>query len=341
MKKLLIACAALGLSLGGANAMDDMAMDGPALSLTGSAGMGLNFTAGKDNTDNQNRTSIKSFVKVVFKGEGVTDGGLTFGSQVRVRTDSADKVDDGEVYIKGEMWEVRVGAIDPASDMAETLDDVGFDGDLGVDDLAEGATPDTAAGAIGKFTLGPATVGVSAGFVNPKDMDGEAAPTIKQKNEWAIGATFVAGPATIGVGVDSGPATGMGFGDDKDTPAYDNSRKDYSNAIQASVKGGFGGFTGVVFVSQQEIETTVGSGNNAEISTNKVMGLGGQVTVEAMPGTNVTAVYTQQDHSDPDETHKGFGLGVKHQLGGGAEVQAGFAQVKDQDKASVGVVMSF
>jgi len=338
MKKLLIACAALGLSLGGAQAMDEMAMDGPALSLKGEAGMGLTFQAGTDNTDDQNRTSIDHFAKVTFTGEGVTDGGLTFGMKVRVNT---NKVDDDEVYIKGEMWEVRVGDIDPASDMAETLDDVGFDGNLGVDDVAEGATPDTAAGAIGKFTLGPATVGVSAGFVNPKDMEGKAAPTIKQKNEWAIGATFVAGPATIGVGVDSGPATGMGFGDDKDTPAYDNSRKDYSNAIQASVKGGFGGFKGVVFVSQQEIETTVGTGESAKISTNKVMGLGGQVTVEAMPGTNVTAVYTQKDHSNPDKTDKGFGLGVKHQLGGGAEVQAGFAQVKDQDKASVGVSMKF
>jgi len=335
MKKLLIACAALGLSLGGANAMDDMAMDGPALSLTGSAGMGLTFMAGEDNTANQNRTSIDHFAKVTFTGEGVTDGGITFGMKVRVNT---NKVDDDEVYIKGELWEVRVGDIDPASDMAETLPDVGFDGNLGVDNVAEAALDDTTADVIGKFTFGPVTFGISGGFVTPVDDKGDDRKALKQKNEWALGATFKVDPVAIALGVDSGKATGMGLGKD----GTDTSSTDYGNALQASVGGTLGGFTGNLFISQQEIETAVGNG----IQTDKVNGIGASLAVGAGPGTTVTAVYTQQDTDPgaptaPKKTDKGFGLGVTHDLGGGAEVQAGVAKVMDQDKASVGVVMSF
>jgi len=333
MKRLLIACAALGLSLGGAQAMDEMAMDGPALSLKGEAGMGLTFQAGTDNTTDQNRTSIDHFAKVTFTGEGVTDGGLTFGMKVRVNT---NKVDDDEVYIKGEMWEVRVGHIDPASDMAETLPDVGFDGNLGVDNVAEAATLDTTADVIGKFTFGPATVGISGGFVTP----GKGDEHIKQKNEWALGATFKVDPVTIALGVDSGKATGMGL------PARDGvgNDVDYGNALQASVGGTLSGFTGNLFISQQENEKTVGNA----LRTDKITGIGASLAVPAGPGTTVTAVYTQHEHSNAGfaaaakkETDKGFGAGVEHDLGGGAKVQAGVAKVMDQDKASVGVVMSF
>ena len=41
------------------------------------------------------------------------------------------------------------------------------------------------------------------------------------------------------------------------------------------------------------------------------------------------------------KTHKGFGVGVSHNLGGGATLKAGFAKVKKQTMASVGVSMSF
>ena len=41
------------------------------------------------------------------------------------------------------------------------------------------------------------------------------------------------------------------------------------------------------------------------------------------------------------KTNKGFGVGVSHNLGGGATLKAGFAKVKKQTMASVGVSMSF
>ena len=45
--------------------------------------------------------------------------------------------------------------------------------------------------------------------------------------------------------------------------------------------------------------------------------------------------------SATSKTDKAFGIGVSHNLGGGATLQAGFAKVKKQTKASVGVTMSF
>jgi len=174
MKRILIAVTAmLGMSLGSAVAMDDdgMMAEGPALSLSGSAGLGVTFLGKEENPDGStsknSRFEFNNFAKVTFKGAGVTDGGLTFGMKVRVNGSGqggADgAVDDAEVHIGGDMWKVTVGDVDQASDLALALDDVGFDGNLGVDDVAEGIVDNNAKQARVDLTFGMATVGVSVG----------------------------------------------------------------------------------------------------------------------------------------------------------------------------------
>ncbi len=381
------------------------------ISLSGSAGLGLTFNGDvdkvapqeggandaviiKDGVDAaESRSEVNHFVKFVLKGEGVTDGGLTFGASARINT---DKVDDAEVYIGGEMWSVNVGAIDPASDMANNLPDVGFDGNIGVDNIAEDASSYTAADAGVTLNFGVATVGVTFGFETPtKDTDNkenstdgvdgdhvsaeDSAATLKQKNEWAVGAKFDVGPVVLGLGVDSGNA-GLEFirgKEDSDaTPGdqaarYDPHQVDYGNAIRASVSADLGMFSGGIFYSQQKNTQSVKDrqDSGAEITadtrktaTNKVTALGASVSVDVVDGTTITAVYTQAKHDNPkyrtgaaitgdaaataanrkiSVTDKGFGAGVTHALGGGATLQAGFGKVKDQTRASVGVVMSF
>ncbi len=145
--------------------------DGPALSLSGSAGLGLTFTGEEENaagtTINESKVDFEHFAKVTFKGAGVTDGGLSFGMKVRVNGGNTGKVDDAEVHIGGESWTVTVGDNDSASDLAFTLGDVGFDGNLGVDDIAEKAhkRPEgyTDSQARVDLTFGVATVAVSVG----------------------------------------------------------------------------------------------------------------------------------------------------------------------------------
>ncbi len=413
---LITATTMLGLSLSGAVAQDEMMSGG--ISLSGSAGLGLTFHGDIDKVDPQtvggngankdvvlkkgvdpaeSRSEVNHFVKFVLKGEGVTDGGLTFGASARINT---DKVDDAEVYIGGEMWSVNVGAIDPASDMAENLPDVGFDGNIGVDNVAEEATADTAADAGVTLNFGVATVGVSFGFVTPGEDDAAktettvgspartaaitgdaraaAAARLKQKNEWAVGAKFDAGPVTIGLGVDSGKQ-GLAFenydstADGELAPRYQPNQVDQGNAIQASVSADLGMFSGGIFYAQQKhTQSVTNRGDDdmrvaatdtapAKTVNNKVTALGASVSVDVIDGTTITAVYTQAKHDNPlyqtgataasgnttannrvvAKTDKGFGAGVTHALGGGATLQAGFGKVKDQTKASVGVVMSF
>jgi len=173
MKRILIAVAALGLMAGPAVAMDDdgMMAEGPTLSLSGSAGLGATFLGEvKDSKTNtvkeKSQIKFENFAKVAFTGSGVTDGGLTFGMKVRVNT---SKVDDGEIHIGGEMWKLTVGDNDSASNLAfdDVLGDVGFDGNLGVDDVAEKAhkRPDgyNDSEARVDLTFGVAKIAVSVG----------------------------------------------------------------------------------------------------------------------------------------------------------------------------------
>jgi len=170
MRRRILTTATAILALGAAPAlamdMDAMAA-GPSLSLSGSAGLGATFEGEvKDGTKviEKSQITFNHFAKVTFAGEGVTDGGLTFGMKVRVNT---SKVDDGEIHIGGEMWKLTVGDNDSASDLAFALPDVGFDGNLGVDDIAEkahkrpGDYNDSEARV--DLTFGVATIAVSVG----------------------------------------------------------------------------------------------------------------------------------------------------------------------------------
>jgi len=174
MKRILIAVAALGLMAGPAVAMDEMS-EGPALSFSGSAGMALTYMGQvKDGATvtHESEMTFNHFVKIGIAGSGTTDGGLTFGADVRINT---TKVDDADVFIGGDMWTLTVGTPDRASDLAFSLGDVGWDGNLGVDDVAEGVGKSTGdAQARFDLKLGSTTLGFSVATT-------EATPYTKAK----------------------------------------------------------------------------------------------------------------------------------------------------------------
>ncbi len=141
-------------------------------------------------------------------------------------------------------------------------------------------------------------------------MVGEATPGTKAKTNWALGTSVNLGVAKLGFGFDS------------------------EQKAQVSVGGDFGQFGGSIFYAQQDAKMADGSEKKL-----KGLGLEGKVTVQE--GTTINAVWTQAEMEGASDKVNGFGAGVSHSLGGGATLQAGFAQVDDQNKASVGVAMTF
>ena len=357
----MVAVAVLGLAGTGALAQ--------GVSFSGSASMGVIY-AGKHDTDTSKANGKFSWLATFDLGisaEGTTDGGLTFGASTSIDSDGAgtsastDPVDasgDAETlepktslsgshingtvaYIGGESWKISIGDLDPASHKGRSLGDVGYEG-LGVDDVAENAVSSLGADVEVSFNLGGASLALTA------VQSGGGAE--KQKTEWAAGVGFGVGSTNLGIGMDS------------------------EKLMQASVSADLGAFGGSIFYAQQKVDgptDTMDSSydgtipetdtdENDEILTNKKTGIGVEITVSAGENTTINAVYAQGKQSDTRtgfsseasaaddnvldpvaQTDKGFGVGVSHNLGGGATLQAGFGKVKKQTMASVGVSMSF
>ena len=337
MKRLMITCAALALLAGGAHAQDamqDAMMADPAVTISGKGGFEVNFT-GADGA-NESRIRLLSKFDIGFAAVGTTDQGLTFGASATIEArggqGQGSATTDAEVHMGGEIWKVTIGDLDPATHMANNLSDIGYDG-LGVDDIAEKAAGATGGDAMVTLTFGPASVGVTVNTDDPGEVlastcqDGSAAPTLvagecpagqtaretitaldptaEQDTHWAIGGKVDIAPVTLAVGYDSEEDVKLSASATIDT---------------ITVKG---------LYARAE--------SDADIKTE---GLGAEVGVEIIDGTNLTAVYTQREMDGADD-QDAFGVGVTHALGGGATVNAGFAQVNDVNKASVGVAMSF
>ena len=155
----MVAVAVLGLAGTGALAQ--------GVSFSGSAGMGVKYTGDMENDAGD--TTMKSTIDwisdfdIAISASGTTDGGLTFGASTAVEAGhGGGEVVDSEVYVGGESWQVKIGDLDPASHMGRSLGDVGFDG-LGVDDVAEKAVTSTHADVEVSFSLGAASLAITAG----------------------------------------------------------------------------------------------------------------------------------------------------------------------------------
>ena len=177
MKRIILI--ALGAVLFGTGASAE------GVSISGSAGMG--FIHANDNLKWNSDFDVK------FSASGTTDGGLTFGASAALESEEGSGgVSQSTVYISGEAWKVSIGDVGRASDMAEVIPDVGYDG-LGVDNFAEeGAVGQTSAEAKATFTLGNASLAVST-----------AGKDKNNKTPWAAGLKVDAGNMSFGAGVDS------------------------------------------------------------------------------------------------------------------------------------------
>ena len=357
----MVAVAVLGLAGTGAIAQ--------GVTFSGSGDLGVvyhgdqkfNVNGEEGDTEKKSRFEWITNFDLAMSASGTTDGGLTFGASATIEAgnDTSDegkddsrgdksKVGASNAYIGGESWKISIGDLDPASHKGRSLGDVGFNG-LGVDDVAEGVVGGTDADVEVSFSLGAASLAITAGTTpgaaamdannNGEIGDGETAAK-KQETEWAAGVSFGIGSTNLGIGMDS------------------------EKLMQASIGADLGAFSGSIFYAQQKDKTIkVGTDASDEGNTvnNKKTGMGVEIKVSAGANTAINAVYAQgkntdirkaaaaelhgEDNTEAAEaiskTDKGFGVGVTHNLGGGATLEAGFAKVKKQTKASVGVSMSF
>jgi len=175
--------------------------------------------------------------------------------------------------------------------------------DIGYDGLGVDDIAEKAAGATTAYASATLSFGPASVGITAAAVD-PATDAMEQDNHWAFGGKFDIAPVTLAVGYDS------------------------NEDVKLSAGGTFDIVTVKGLYARAE--------NNAGVKTE---GLGGEVGVAVIEGTNLTAVYTQRETGATEED--AFGVGVTHSLGGGATVNAGFAQVNDVNKAAVGVAMSF
>ena len=229
------------------------------------------------------------------------------------------------------------------------------------------------------FNLGAASLAITAGqtpgsaYTKAKVVDGDAADgkispavdkanAMKEDTEWAAGVGFEIGSTNLGIGIDSEKL--MQASVSADLGAFGG--KLYFSQQKTD---------GPEDLGLLRTADDAGKADN-KILENKKTGIGVELSVSAGANTTISAVYAQGKQSDTREsvayvnngenntceidgsgangtaencvaqgakgmTDKGFGIGVSHNLGGGATLQAGFAKVMKQTKASVGVTMSF
>ena len=332
----MVAVAVLGFVGSGAIAQN--------VTFGGSADMGVKYAGTKKDEEgdltHETRVTWVSNFDIAMSATGTTDGGLTFGAGATVKAGNGSSVvGNSNVYIGGESWTIAIGDLDPASHMGRSIGDVGYDG-LGVDNVAEevGGYEGTDADVEVSFSLGTASLKVTAGHSSPMEDDA------KQETEWAAGVGFDIGSTSLSIGMDS------------------------EKLMQAGVSADLGGIGGKLFFSQRKVKTTETTNTPANnlTQTNKQTGIGVEISVSAGTNTTINAVYAQgkqtdinkiaedgdikdaddallgtEEYNAKEETHKGFGVGVTHDLGGGATLAAGFGKVQKRTMASVGVSMSF
>ena len=334
MKKLLTATTALALVGGAAFA---------EVTISGSAKLGIDYDSEAE--AGMSKHSFKHDMGVSFSGSGTTDGGLSFGGTAGFDSKSGGgSNDEGSVFISGSFGKITIGDQDAADHLAGGIVDVGLNGQ-GVDDVVEQIRGQSAHQARYDHSVGNIALAISAGTDTKVDgtpntgVSGTGGTLETKKNSYAIGMSFSASGATIGLGYDSMKTISAGFG--------------YSTG-QISASAFYA--KGEVPYKHLGADGAVGGSNNdADGEFNMdLTGMGVDVSY-TMGASKLTLVYAKTDVDNYgaswDTTNsnwgfaktslKGMGVGFSHDLGGGASLVAGFAQVptlvrKDFDMDEIG-----
>lgn len=108
MKKVLFATTALIATAGMASA---------EVTLSGSGRLGLVYNGALSGVAGADTTKVEQRMTINIDGSGETDGGLSFGGRIRLRSDEGrpnTRVAEGNVYIGNDTWRITVGNTDGA-----------------------------------------------------------------------------------------------------------------------------------------------------------------------------------------------------------------------------------
>ena len=262
------------------------------ISFSGSAVMGV----GDDAIDDA-RSILETYLTAT--GSGETDSGLAFGFETTIATYDTDGGlnDDGtSAFISGAFGKLSMGSVDEADEVA-TFDDIGGLSGLGVDDIAESFTGDSDGRETHDvnytYSGGALTAAISAHIGAAGEGDG-----------YAVGLKYDFGDAYVGIG----------YNDDNVQAA----------AVTSLYAGGTFGAIGVkAMVSEWDPD---GAGNNLN-----AYGLHVDYTVDAL---TLSAQYSTSElvNSISGNDYEAFGIGAAYDLGGGASVVGGVAQITDYDR---------
>lgn len=299
MKKVLLASSVLALSAGFASA---------EISFSGSAVMGVGDNG--DSLDNSARSIMETYLTATASGE--TDGGLAFGFETTIasyNTDGGLNDDGTSVFISGAWGKLSMGSVGEADEMPGSFSDIGGLSGLGVDDVAESYTGDEAGGAFDReshdvnytYSGGALTAAISAQIGAQGDADGEG-------DGFALGLKYSFGDAYVGIGYN-----------DDGADAYTT----LAGAATTLYAGGtFGAFGVKAMFTDFDGDVAADDGD--------AFGLHVSYTVEAL---TVSAQYAESDIIGAGgNTYEAFGIGAAYDLGGGASVVGGVAQITDADR---------
>jgi outer membrane protein OmpU len=304
--------------------------------LSGFAEMGV---VGGDDVETQFHTDIDA----TFTMTGETDGGLTFGANIDIDEIDGDEENSsaafspdtqgGEsIFVSGAFGTLTMGDTDGALDWAlqeaiigsainDDHEHAGYNGNAGLDGTYDGQ--------IARYEYAFADFSVAVSGEIDDDADDNGDPVlglgVKYATEFSgIGMAFGAGVQTIG-GLDDIAdriADDLGI-DEEDLP-------DDITIFGLSADLDFaGGFRVILNYSDYD-----------DIGDHYGIAVG--YTMDAL---TVAANYGNFDNSDVADTD-GYGLVANYDLGGGAELQAGYGHSdvdggEDSDTYSFGVAMSF
>ncbi len=271
-------------------------------------------------------------IGVDFIGSGTTDGGLSFGGKVGFDTFDGT-ADTGTVFVSGAFGTITYGHDDAADVLAGGIADVGLN-DLGVDDVVEDIRGGTAPQARYDLSVGNFAFAISAeisdraqGVGNIANPSGDlvAGSFEVEKTSYAIGVSFSASGATVGVGYDSKKAISAGIG-------YSNgpiaAKAFWAKRDQPYTHLGSGAAVGGTGIGEADGTFEAGyRGHGIEVSY--TMGASTLTMVYARTNlTNIQPIIFQNIVGIiPRVGFRGTGVGFSHDLGGGARLVAGVGRV--------------
>ena len=319
MKRLLTATTALALVGGAAFAEITISVD---------AKLGFHYNSVPTDDDNpsvsvgepdssKSRHSFTHEMGVDFTGSGTTDGGLTFGAKAGFDTGD-DTVNTGTVFVSGAFGTITIGDNDPADLLAGDIADVGLDG-VGVDDVVEDIRGTTDSQFRYDQSVGNIALALSAGTGTAGEV--RYRWPARKSNTYAVGMSIKAASATVGIGYDSTKTINVGFGYGTGQIAANAlyAKKDIALVhIGTDLSGDADdgtydvGFSGIGL----DVSYTVGASTLTVVYAKTTLS---NVQPIFANGANIS--------SSVNANFKGVGIGFSHDLGGGAKLVAGFAQV--------------